>query len=53
MIDKNLLSTFKNIPKPYKYAGLGVAVALVIYFLSGNKAGSTIEGIQLTSCQKM
>ena len=40
MIDKNLLSTFKNIPKPYKYAGLGVAVALVIYYLSGSKAGS-------------
>ena len=40
MIGLILLSNLKNIPKPYKYAGLGVAVAMAIYFLSGSKAGS-------------
>jgi soluble lytic murein transglycosylase-like protein len=41
MIDKNLFSTLQKMPKAYKYAGLGVAVSLVIYFLSGRKTGSS------------
>lgn len=41
MIDKNLFSTLQNMPRAYKYAGLGVAVSLVIYFLSGRKTGSS------------
>lgn len=41
MMDKNIIDTFNNLPKQYKYAGLGIAVGIVIFFISGKKGGST------------
>lgn len=41
MMDKNIIKTIQTIPKAYKYAGLGVAVALVMYFLLGKNSGSS------------
>jgi len=39
MMDNNIIKTIQTLPKPYKYAGLGVAVALVMYFVLGKKSG--------------
>jgi len=40
MMDNNIIKTIQTLPKSYKYAGLGVAVALVMYFVLGKKSGS-------------
>lgn len=39
-MDNNIIKTIQTLPKSYKYAGLGVAVALVMYFVLGKKSGS-------------
>ena len=41
MMDKNIIDTFNNLPKQYKYAGLGIAVGIFIFFISVKTGGST------------
>lgn len=40
-MNKDILKTIQELPKPYKYAGLGVAVALVMYFVLNRKTGTS------------
>lgn len=41
MIQNKVIDTFNNLPKQYKYAGLGIAVGIIFYLISGKKSGST------------
>ena len=40
MMDNKIITTFNNLPKQYKYAGLGIAVGIVFYFIMGRKSGT-------------
>lgn len=37
MIEPKFITTFNNLPKQYKYAGLGIAVGIIVYFIVGKK----------------
>lgn len=38
---EDLVKTLQNMPKPYKYIGMGVGFALVMYLVFGNKTGTS------------
>ena len=40
MIHDKIINTFNNLPKQYKYAGIGIAVGVVIYFIAGRKSAT-------------